>query len=363
MHDRKHMLENYTPGTAFVPGSGALQRSDTLHNQQVASVGSGAIYKTWCRLREPFIVPADVTNHSCEGQWEKFDVDKAACKTCSKIHVCNSRKCESVCENDGSICTITGLFLAPRLLSQYETPSDPICEQGLFTGNVTHHKRHNRLLDSQERSTNPVKHRRNTNETHPPPDTECIMRMICEILLSTKTQESIDHENTKIRTKLRVICMRRMRQYSIRRETPNICDIETHLHSKLNGQRIPPPSVEQSRSERLECARRATASITQLLQFMRTHCCNVPTCVKHGSIVTGMLYMMRTGVTIGDITVLPRITELKRLLPMEQHLMGFFNIRPKIVTEAENVIKYHMRNVALNSLALLAQTQCIVRTT
>jgi UL92 family len=363
MNDRKTTVEKFTAGTAFITGSGAMQRRDTLHQRQVSNVRSGALYQTWCRLREPFMIPSDVTNHSCEGHWEKFDVDKAACMACSKIHVCNSLKCDTVCGNDGSICTITGLFLTPRLLSQYETPSDPICNEDPFISKVTHHNRKKRALDSAEGLTYHAASNRHKIIEPPSTDTESIMRMICTILLSPTTQQSINSEGTKMDTRLRTICLRRMRQYQMRRETPNICDIEAHLHFKINGHRTPPPSVEQSHAERLKCAHKATTAITQLLHFMRTHCGNVPTCVKHGGIVTGMLYMMRTGVTIDDITVLPRIPELKRLLPMEQHLMSFFNIRPKIVTEAENVIKYHLRNVAISSLALLAQTQYIVRTT
>ena len=365
------MSGKFTEGTSFISGLGAVEKSDTIYRQQVANVRSGVHYRAWCRLREPFTVPDNVTNHSCEGHWEKFDVDKAACLTCSNIHVCHSLYCDTTCENDGIVCRITGLFLGQRLLSQYETPSDPVYEQESLQRNGNSYQKHKRLSDSSKRDThsannhtkNHTKNRCNVVEHLNIQDTDSIMRMVSNILLSTKTQQSIDTENAKMDSKFRAICMRRMRQYHLRRETPNLCDIEAHLHFKINGHRTPPPSVEESRSLRLECARRATVAIAQLLQFMRTYCGNVPTSVKHGGIVTGMLYIMRTGVTVDDITVLPRITELKRLLPAEQHLISYFNIRPKIVTEAENVIKYHMRNISPQSLSLLAQTQCIVRTT
>jgi hypothetical protein len=352
------MLKNCTDGTVFIPGSGAMQRSDALYKQQVTNVYSGALYKTWCRIREPFMIPYDITNHSCEGHWEKFDVDKAACQMCGKIHVCHSLKCETVCESDGLICPITGLCLGQRLLTQYETTSDYI--GGSDAINVLTHNK-SKTVNTPQMLT--FKHRNPTEQMMQHPDMDTIMRTICNILISDTTQKSIDNENIKMNIKLRTMCIRKIRQYRVTRDIPNICDIEAYLYSKIHGQRIPPLSIEQSRLERLDCARRATTSIAQLLGFMRTHCGNVPTCVKQGGVVVGMLYMMRTGVTIDDITVLPRITALKRLLPMEQHLMSFFKIRPKVVTEAENVIKYNMRNLSQNSLALLAQTQCIVRTT
>jgi hypothetical protein len=360
------MHKKCTNGPAFVPGLGAIQRSDTIYNKQMANVRNGVLYKTWCLLRGPFMVPEDVTNHSCEGQWEKFDVDKAACKTCSKIHLCHILKCETLCESDGMICMITGLCLGQRMLAQNEMPSDPIrkqdpCKKQDSPKNLAEYQKE--LHQKSQRMCHVQPHL-NINEYNMKNNTmDVIMRTISDILLSKTTQMSIDNENNKINSKLRSICTRRLRVYHMDRKVPNLCDLEAHLYCKINGHRLPPPSVEQSHVERLQCAHRATAAISQLLQFMRTYCDPLPTCVKHGGVVIGMLYMMRTGVTIDDITVLPRITALKGLLPMEQHLLTFFNIRPKIVTEAENVIKYNMRNIPAHNLALLAQTQCIMRTT
>jgi hypothetical protein len=363
-------------GPAFVPGLGAIQQSDTIYSKLVADVRSGALYKAWCRIRGPFMIPEHVTNHSCEGQWEKFDVDKAACMTCGDIHLCHILKCEALCESDGMICMITGLCLGQRMLTQYETPFDPIREQDpsapynqkqntkklTETQKGLHSTPEKMCLDNVNTHVNINEYNTNTNNMTTT-NMDTIMRTVSRILLSNTTQMSIDNENNKMNSRLRSICVRRLRLYHMKREIPNLCDLEAHLYCKIYGHRLPPPSVEQSRIERLQCVHRATASIAQLLHFMRTYCGNVPTCVKHGGVVIGMLYMMRKGVTIDDITVLPRITALKKFLPMEQHLLTFFNIRPKIITEAENVIKYNMRNIPTHNLALLAQTQCIMRTT
>jgi hypothetical protein len=188
-----------------------------------------------------------------------------------------------------------------------------------------------------------------------------VLRTVSDILLSTKTAHSIENETAKLMSKLRSVTMRRLRQYRVQKRTPNLCDIDAHLHHMLCGHRLPPPSLERSLEERRRCAQEATRAISQLIHFMRTHCVSVPTCVKQGGVVAGMLYMMRFGVTIDNVTVLPRLPELKHLLPLEQHLPIFFNVRAKIVTEAENVIKYNMRGVSQRNLALLAQTHCITR--
>jgi hypothetical protein len=305
---------------------------------QLTQVRNGAQYKAWVCMRRPFLLPIGLVGHKCEEHWEKFDVDKAACKVCSNIHVCNSYTCRSVIENDGFICGVTGLFLGQLLIHPNEFPRTA---ENFF---------------NRETSQSSMLTRENTVS-----DVDSITRILDTILLSTKTQTSIDSETSKLVHKLRTIGLRRMRQYRMLKCTPNLCDIEAYLHHSLSGHRIPPQSVSVSRQEREACIKFAALSISRLTTFMRTHCVNVPSCVKQGGVIVGMLYMMRSGVTIDNITVLPRLPQLKRLLPLEQHLPTFFNIRSKVVTEAENVIKYNMRGVHPQNLALLAQTQCITR--
>jgi hypothetical protein len=300
---------------------------------------NGAQYKAWVCMRRPFLLPRGLVGHMCEEHWEKFDVDKAACKLCSNVHVCNSHTCTSVIENDGLICNVTGLFLGQRLVHANEFPHTS-------TENFFRCESSRLSVLTNENSVYEV---------------ESITRVLDSILLSMKTQTSIDSETDKLVHKLRTVGLRRLRQYRVLKCTPNLGDIDAYLYQSLKGHRIPPPSVLTSRQEREACVKIAALSISRLTIFMRTHCVNIPSCVKQGGVIVGMLYMMRSGVTIDNITVLPRLPQLKRLLPLEQHLQTFFNIRSKVVTEAENVIKYNMRGVHPQILALLAQTQCITR--
>jgi len=325
-------------GKSFLKGASVHERSDSMCQYQLEHVKNGPQYRAWVCMRRPFLLPVGLSGHTCGEYWEKFDVDKAACKICSNLHVCNSHTCTSIVENDGLICDVTGLFLGQRLVHVNDFPQ--------------HSGNYHRLESSQPSLL---------ASDNTAVDVDNITRVLDTILLSTKTQTSIDTETIKLVTKLRTLCMRRMRQYRMQKRTPNLCDIDAYLHRSLFGHRIPPPSISVSCQERHACIKLAALSISRLIAFMRMHCTNVPSCVKQGGIVVGMLYMMRTGVTIDNITVLPRIPQLKRLLPLEQHLPTFFNIRAKVVTEAENVIKYNMRGVNARNLALLAQTQCITR--
>jgi hypothetical protein len=326
-------------GATFVSGVGAHERSDTIHQNRVAVVRNGTLYRAWVCLRQPFMLPTGLAGHVCDNHWEKFDVDKAACTVCSNIHVCNVRTCPSTHELDGIICNVTGLFLSQHLVDQFDFP---------IRTEKSYHTTSNSATFVQE---SPVELA----------DMDNITRLVANILISKKTQQSISMETEKLTNKMRSVCLRKMRTYRLLKKTPNLCEIDAFLHTMLQGHRIPPQSVVSSMEERGVCIKFAAMAICRLIAFMRTYCHNIPSCVKQGGIAIGMLYMMRSGVTIDNITVLPRIPRLKHILPLEQHLPTFFNVRAKVVTEAENVIKYNMRSVNPRSLALLAQTQCITR--
>ena len=331
------MAESEVDGKSFLKGNNVQERSDSMCKFQLTQVSNGPQFKAWKCMRRPFILPVGLSGHKCDEHWEKFDVDKAACKLCSNLHVCNSHTCTAIVENDGLICSVTGLFLGQRLVhvNDFARTSD-----NYYRAESSH-----TAASSSDTLT----------------DIDSITRVLENVLCSPKTQTSIDNETSKLVSKLRTLGLRRMRQYRIAQVTPNLCEIDAFLHQCLAGHRIPPPPIFSSCKERNVCVKLAALSIARLISFMRTHCVNVPSCVKQGGVVVGMLYMMRTGVTIDNITVLPRITQLKRLLPLEQHLPTYFNTRAKVVTEAENVIKYNMRGVHPRNLALLAQTQCITR--
>ena len=343
-----------TNGTHFVVGLGAHERSDTIYQAMVKTVQSGVQYKAWLSMRRPFLLPPGLSGHICDQHWEKFDIDKAACRVCSKLHVCSSRTCPCSDARDGIICTVTGLFLGQHLVDQYDFPK------------------------STENAFSPTTSKKpgvfGTTEIRPieQSDLDNVTRVVANILTSSKTQASISTETEKLMNKIRSIALRQMRTYRLSKRVPNLCEIDTYLFSQLAGHRVPPQSVMSSMEERNECIRSAAIAICRLLHFMRTYCRNIPSCVRaaagtgtsttgSGGIAVGMLYLMRSGVTIDSITVLPRMPRLKHILPLEQHLPTFFRVRAKVVTEAENVIKYNMRSVDAKSLALLAQTQCIVR--
>jgi hypothetical protein len=62
--------------------------------------------------------------------------------------------------------------------------------------------------------------------------------------------------------------------------------------------------------------------------------------------VIGLIYLLRTGIVMFDtIQVLPRVSELRRLLPIETSLKAQFRIPCKIITEVENIAKTALKSL------------------
>ena len=80
----------------------------------------------------------------------------------------------------------------------------------------------------------------------------------------------------------------------------------------------------------------------------------LPICNKHLSMnikrtemrtaVFDLLFLMRSGICIHDICVLPGITALCKMLPNESNLMKHFDFKSKNITEIENKFKFHLRH-------------------
>lgn len=64
----------------------------------------------------------------------------------------------------------------------------------------------------------------------------------------------------------------------------------------------------------------------------------------------GLLYMMRQGIVVHDMVVLPKLPQLESLLPLENHLDLFFGVKAKCITETENVVKIILRSVTKQQL-------------
>lgn len=84
--------------------------------------------------------------------------------------------------------------------------------------------------------------------------------------------------------------------------------------------------------------------------LMNAMCKGVITEAKLRSAAVGLLYMLRQGIIVHELVVLPRLKRLEDILPLENHLDVLFGVRAKCITETENVVKIILRSVTKQQL-------------
>ena len=65
--------------------------------------------------------------------------------------------------------------------------------------------------------------------------------------------------------------------------------------------------------------------------------------------VIGLLYLMRSGLVHKNITILPQYRVLSHLLPPENFIY-LFNVKSKIITITENIVKCHLRTLSIDEI-------------
>jgi len=64
----------------------------------------------------------------------------------------------------------------------------------------------------------------------------------------------------------------------------------------------------------------------------------------------GMLYLMKSGIQLHGVHILPTVMELQHLLPPESQLQRRFNFKCKNITDVENKIKLLLRDISAKQL-------------
>jgi hypothetical protein len=85
-----------------------------------------------------------------------------------------------------------------------------------------------------------------------------------------------------------------------------------------------------------------------------------PEIVQHSRLrgtVIGLMYLMRYGIIVKDVVVLPRLTALHSTLPLESHLQNVFATKGKVITETENTVKQVLKNLSINELQTYGSAQ------
>ena len=276
---------------------------------------TGRAEDTWRYLHWPFELCVGARGqHECV--WQVFDADRAGCLRCSFIHRCSTDTCNLVQTEEAMVCDVTGLCLVTKNFVQQQY-SECVGYQGSSTTSEI-----SRIELAEVRKV--VHHILSSRQ-----NTQCRVRLIQKF--NTMLYHSMHH-------------------YSIHHmsETTNAIDlIEAGLGSVCHRFDLPliiPPA--QTTLVVDTCTQEISTLMSICYYKLRLHI--RPSDIR--DIVVGLLFLMRTGINVHGVCVLPHIPQLVNLLPIENMLPKIFHLESKIITDVENRFKMHIRQLSRAAL-------------
>lgn len=271
--------------------------------------------EVWRRLRAPFKLPIQLHDVICKQKeaWEAIDIDLAGCKNCGIIHDCQSEKdCVLEVGEACTVCTITGFCVREKVYADTE-----------FADTV--------MLGTGESSpkSNLVEY-------------EMVYMHVSKILCSDDARQCLEQEKARVAGRLQHLCYRILKDHKMEgRGVPNMCTLACMLASRSRTIRMCPISFDLE--HRVEVAKTASQAITRLACALINVYPGMFRLMRMDLVVVGLLYLMRSGLVLHGVTVLPSNPELAWLLPLESYLFPCFQIRCKTITEVENLVKINVR--------------------
>ena len=266
--------------------------------------------EAWRLLRMPFVLPVSAKGlHACV--WELFDLDCAGCLLCGSIHRCGPEACVHVAQTDDSVvCLITGVCVQPKTYADHEY-SENVIVFASAAERMEHVETRMRLVEAYAQ----------------------------EFLTSNDAEKLARYEHQRKLHKYHALIARTLReerhvdlvhiiQQGVHLYTDNIFDVRqrsriAHTCSKA--------------IQRTICVSQGSLGLTIKDSELR-------------SFVFGMIFLMRNGVTMQNIQLLPCILPLRQILPSENNVGRFLKFRSKYITDTENKFKFLFRHISQSKL-------------
>jgi hypothetical protein len=387
--------------------------------------------RIWKCIRAPFLYPHRLETHSCSQHWERIAVDTAGCRVCGNIHICHHKDtkilcsmpdvdlsiCEVSSQEDGLICTVTGLCIHNSRFSEHERllecdgkpppvaaassdtndcvaackppsllspPSPHMPSSNLSASSAVRVKVNNFKTGNKSFKDNNKYTRANMSNTHQrrgaPPhrsqsqphaskthhqvvegcyiiEFEAVLATCRSILCSPAYYRCQQKEHSKLNSRVRWSMMKHIRntKSSLVPGTPvNAMHIISAVAHDLRNYRIFPVESDSLSCTLSQCrehvAFHAATIITRFINNAYASINNFMYNVSPHVFVVGVLYLLRVGLVAQHIVLLPQERTLFYLLPCENLLEQFFDIKCKCITEVENIVKLHTRMLSKEQL-------------
>jgi hypothetical protein len=335
--------------------------------------------------------------HRCDNVWEIIDVDIAGCTLCGMVHICGERKRKMEPESYQQAHSISnnmshGMHIetdkqkfsqklpqkrvqkrlqkrtqkgigksVQRIDRGNHKPSETIArtkqriaeilqpsgcpvvvDEGFTICSITGF-----CLDSREYADSEFMDTVTINMVPSPRqhivNYDIVLLYTRDILCSEKSEACLLNENRKLNNRIQSTVYRILKEhkYNNAGQIPNLCVITAKTAHRIQNVRICPHTFDVESRERVACS--CAKAITRLMMALYRVCPHTISLNKVAYIVTGLLYLMRSGLNMHCTTILPVEPMLQQYLPPESQLQPYFGIKSKCITEVENLVKVNIR--------------------
>ena len=261
----------------------------------------------WRLLRTPFTIPL-VDHGTCT--WELIDLGLLGCSTCGQVHRCHRDTCTTIGTECGEVCVLTGVAVKTVYFPEDEYMESMNLETNKRNPNLFNEHDHHAIV---EQSVYEILTSCQAKAVH----AAQILKRLEKGLLAIRTPGS------NLLSKAFLCCD----QFQLHKKIPKFDSKARHVLAK-------------------KCFRHVLYLLTMLVREFRMSL----RVNEIKSVVFGMLYLMRFGVHVEGICVLKRFEELNTVLPAEAFLQKCVGLKPKLITDTENRIKFCLRNISKSGL-------------
>lgn len=243
--------------------------------------------------------------HTCK--WHVFGGDQAGCLLCGSIHICKlDGTCPVIETEESEVCEITGVILRPLRLSMDME-----------------------YMDTTVARVNP-KLASNENDSPLPGK---IRDYVMEILMSGKAYEAHGKYTSRFQTRMLQNFQASTCCNMVDRLSVSYCKTYEKLPCMFNFNYKLRQRVAAWCTAQLQCT---------IMKFHKQMRLNVKSNDLRNT-VFGLMYVMRSGITIDNCRIMPRVPILNLILPAESLLDRCFNFKAKMITDVENRCKINFR--------------------
>jgi hypothetical protein len=259
----------------------------------------------WHKLRSPFVLPpASIGFHECE--YETFDMGLAGCLLCGRVHRCAQQVCPRLVQiEDATVCEITGCV-------------------------VHSHNLVANAFDDTAMLRKPGGSTRAPLCLH-----DDVERYVRALLTSPASAEAHRMQLAKLTCKLRSIVLGSCAEHA------SVFALLESSVSRLHSTRVVPESFQAAQRHGMVAV--ASQHIAFLLASTRARMPHMLRGLETRTLVFGLLYLMRTGISAHSVCLMPALASLVHMLPNESFLPKLFDFKAKHITEVENRFKFILR--------------------